>query len=63
MDAEKSAMSGSIPSTLSLAVSKIAGISTNSFKITSSVGSGDSGAGQQIRVLLPTAGFLHLPRS
>ncbi len=61
MDAQNSAMSGSIPSTLSLAVSKIAGISTNSFKITPSVGSGDSGAGQQIRVLLPTAGFLHLP--
>ena len=54
-------MSGSIPSTLSLAVSKIAGISTNSFKITPTTGSGSSGAGQQIRVLLPTAGFIHLP--
>jgi len=55
------AMSGSIPSTLSLAVSKIAGLSTNSFKITPTTGSGSSGAGQQIRVLLPTAGFIHLP--
>jgi len=61
MDGQNSAMSGSIPSTLSLAVSKIAGISTNSFKITPSVGAGNSGAGQQIRILLPTAGFLHLP--
>jgi len=54
-------MSGQIPSTLSLAVSKIAGLSTNSFKITPTTGSGSSGPGQQIRVLLPTAGFIHLP--
>jgi len=54
-------MSGTIPSTLSLAVSKIAGLSTNSFKITPTTGAGASAAGQQIRVLLPTAGFIHLP--
>ena len=61
MEKASMAMSGSIPSTLSLAVSKIAGLSTNSFKITPTTGAGSSGAGQQIRVLLPTAGFIHLP--
>ena len=61
MEKASMAMSGSIPSTLSLAVSKIAGLSTNSFKITPTTGAGTSGAGQQIRVLLPTAGFIHLP--
>ena len=61
MEKQSVSMSGQIPSTLSLAVSKIAGISTNSFKITPTTGSGSNTAGQQIRVLLPTAGFIHLP--
>lgn len=50
-----------IPSTLSLACNRIASLSTNSFKITPTTGNGSVGPGQQIRLLLPTAGLIHLP--
>jgi hypothetical protein len=54
-------MNGSTPSALSLSVRKLSGITTNSFLINPTTGSGSVGPSQQIRLLLPTAGFLHLP--
>lgn len=50
-----------MPEAFSLALSKISGVSTNSFRVNPIVGAGNVTAGQQIRILLPTAGFLHLP--
>ena len=50
-----------VPRALSTAMNRISGVSTNSFRINPIVGSGTVNPGQQIRLLLPTAGFIHLP--